>query len=109
MMDTSTKQDVMGTVVGVGGLIFSLGVLVSLGRGVWWLKTGVWIDLSVVSAISYKNPEMANSIMTSIDNIEWTGVQKIIWYVLIDAPLAGLLMVIGTIIAGIALILDSNT
>jgi len=108
-MNIPTRQDVMGTVIGVGGLILFSGILVLLGRAVWWLKTGVWVELSVVSAISYKSPETAYSIMTWIGNIGWAGVQKIVWYVLVEAPLAGVLMSTGIIIAVIALIdLDSN-
>ena len=68
------------------------GLLVVLGLTTWWLWTGNWVALSFVDAIALMSPSTAASATITLSDSD------VLYFVFADAPLYGLLLVVGAIL-----------
>ena len=69
-----------------------VGLLVVLGLATWWLWTGIWVALSFVDAIALMSPSTAASATITLSDSD------VLYFVFADAPLYGLLLVVGAIL-----------
>ena len=65
------------------------GLLVVLGLMAWWLWSGYWVTLSFVDAIALMSPSTAALATITISDSD------VLYFVFVDAPLYGLLLVVG--------------
>jgi hypothetical protein len=68
------------------------GLLVVLGLAAWWLWSGYWVGLSLVDAIGFMSPSIAASAIDVLSDSD------ILYFVFVDAPLYGLLLVVGAVL-----------
>jgi hypothetical protein len=77
-------------IAGIGLML--AGLLVVLGLAAWWLWTGNWVALSVVDAVGLMSPSTAASATIALSDSD------ILYFVFVDAPLYGLLLVAGAVL-----------
>jgi hypothetical protein len=77
-------------IAGIGFLL--AGLLVVLGLAAWWLSSGYWVGLSLVDAIGFVSPSTAASAIIVLSDSD------VLYFVFVDAPLYGLLLVVGTVL-----------
>lgn len=77
-------------IAGIGFLL--AGLLVALGLAAWWLWSGYWVGLSLVDAIGFVSPSTAASAIIVLSDSD------ILYFVFVDAPLYGLLLVVGAVL-----------
>ena len=73
------------------GLILA-GLLVVLGLAAWWLWSGYWVALSFIEAIALMSPSTAAFATITLSDSD------VLYFVFVDAPLYGLLLVLGAIL-----------
>jgi hypothetical protein len=77
-------------IAGIGLML--AGLFVVLGLAAWWLWSGYWVALSLVDAIGFISPSTAASAIDALSDSD------ILYFVFVDAPLYGLLLVAGAVL-----------
>jgi hypothetical protein len=90
-----TVTDVTGPMIGVGGIIWAVGMLAGLAEVVLWLRLGAWVRHDLVWAIG-------NAPITS-----WDGVDQILSWCWMQ-PLWSVVAFAGMTVALLGLAIEYN-
>lgn len=93
-ISTTKQDDIEGWVGLFGALGFFAGFGVLAYQIYLWLKLGQWTPMPLWTLL-----EWADYDFSSLNNIDWLGIQKIIAWVL-DLPLSLSMVVIGFVLGG---------